>query len=72
MRSKGQRRRLSSEFARARQRRSDDGTMTAMNAIEIADSYHSTAQRAAVDALRAAARHVELSGRDRAAHRASK
>ena len=46
--------------------------MTAMHAVEIADSHHRAAQRAAVDALRAAARHVELSGRDRAAHRASK
>ena len=60
MRRKGQRRRLPAERARARQRRADHGAVAAMNAVEIADRHHRAGQRAAVDALRAAARDVEL------------
>jgi hypothetical protein len=55
-----QRRRLAAKRPGARQGRANDGAMTPMNAVEVADSHHRTGQRAAVDALRAAARDMEL------------
>jgi hypothetical protein len=55
-----QRRRLAAKRAGTRQGRANDGTMTPMNTVEIADRHHRAGQRAAVDALRAAARDVEL------------
>src|SRR5262245_14191539 len=53
-------RRLAAKRPGARQRCANDGAMTPMNAVEVADRHHRAGQRAAVGALRAAARDVEL------------
>jgi len=71
MRRKGQCGRLPAKRARTRKSRANDGAVAAVNAIEIADGYHRTGQWAAVDALRAAARDVELFRGKGPAHRSS-
>jgi hypothetical protein len=70
VRREGQRRRLAPEGAGTLERGTDDGTMTAMYAVEVADCHHGAGQRAAGDPLRAAADDMKmLRGRFGRVHR---
>ena len=63
MRRERQRGYLALELARALERRADHRPMTAMDAVEIADRHDRAGERAAIDAIRAAAHDMKSFGR---------